>query len=196
MARWPGPAYRRDRAPWVELGAHLCDLLRWLVGSEPLDVSARVTTFGTPAEFPQTVMATFAFASGVLARVWLTFELPEPGLGSQVEFTIVGSEGMLELDSYALARLGTKDGWRVLAEQPQGNPDDPFDPARLQSYADQMRDFVEAVAARREPLVDGQAGRTTIAMLEAAIRSDRERRTVEIAPAPRRDPDVSPESRS
>ena len=104
-------------------------------------------------------MATFAFASGVLARIWLTFELPEPGLGSQVEFTIVGSEGMLELDSYAAVRLGTKDGWRVLAEQPQGNPDDPFDPMRLQSYADQLRDFVDAVAAR-QGAGGGRAGRT------------------------------------
>jgi predicted dehydrogenase len=191
---WPG--YRRDRAPWVELGAHLCDLLRWLVGGEPVDVSARVATFGAPAESPQTVMATFAFASGVLARVWLTFELPDPGLGSQVEFTIVGSEGMLELDSYAVARLGTKVGWRVLAEQPHGNPDDPFDPVRLQSYADQLRDFVAAVATVREPTVDGLAGRTTMAMLEAAIRSDRERRTIEIAPAPTRRGATRPGSRS
>ena len=190
------PAYRRDRAPWVELGAHLCDLLRWLVGSEPVDVSARVGTFGAAAAFPQTVMATFAFASGVLARIWLTFELPEPGLGSQVEFTIVGSEGMLELDSYATARLATKDGWRVLAEQPHGNPDDPFDAVRLQSYADQLRDFVDAVATGRDPAVDGLAGRTTMAMLESAIRSDRERRTVEIAPAPTRDAGMRPGPRS
>ena len=46
------PAYRRDRAPWVELGAHLCDLLRWLVGSEPRRrVGARDAHSARPRRF-------------------------------------------------------------------------------------------------------------------------------------------------
>lgn len=178
------PDYRRDRAPWVELGAHLCDILRWLVGSEPVSVSAQFATFGAASPFPQTGMATYAFASGALGRVWLTFELPPPGLGSQMQFLIVGSEGMLELDSYVAARLGTANGWQVIAEQADPDPNVPLDPIRLESYAAQLSDFVDAVASGRPPMVDGRAGRTTMAMLEAAVASDEQRRVVEIAPPP------------
>ena len=182
----PWPEYRRDRAPWMELGAHLCDILRWLVGSEPVDVSARFATYGAAARYPQSAMATFGFASGAMGRVWLTFELPPPGLGSQMQFLVVGSGGILELDSYAAARLGDVDGWRVIAEQAEPDPNDILDPLRLESYAGQFRDFVAAVREGRPPAVDGNAGRTTMAMLEAAMTSDAEGRTVEIARVPAR----------
>ena len=44
----------------------------------------------------------------------------------------------------------------------------------------QYQDFVAAIHERRAPLVDGHAGRTSVAVVEAIYRSARERATVEL----------------
>lgn len=171
MLSWPNPA--PGHVPWGELGYHVCDVLRWLVGSDPIDVSARFASYGPPVEPAKSVMATYRFASGALGHVWLSYEVPPPGLGSQMQYDIVGSLGMIDLDSYAAVRLSTPDGWQVVDEQPQGDPGDALDPVRIETYAGQFRDFLDAVAGHREPLVGGRDGRKTTAMLLGAIAADR-----------------------
>lgn len=169
MLSWPdlGPGH----VPWAELGYHVCDLLRWFAGSEIVDASARFTSFAPEPEPARTAMALFRFANGVLGSVWLSYEVPPPGLGSQMQYQIVGSRGIIDLDSYAAVRLGTHAGWRIVDEQPAGDPADPLDQVRLDTYIPQFRDFEAAVRERRRPAVDGEDARKTVQMLLAALAS-------------------------
>jgi predicted dehydrogenase len=169
MLSWPELA--PGHVPWAELGYHVCDLLRWFADSDVVDVTARFASYTGAAEPARSVMAVFRFATGVLGSVWLSYEVPPPGLSSQMQYQIVGSKGILDLDSYAALRLGTDDGWRVVAEQPVGDPADPLDQVRLDTYIPQFRDFEAAVRDHRRPAVDGEDARKTVQMLLAALAS-------------------------
>ena len=71
----------------------------------------------------------------------------------------------------AVVRLGQGDGWQVVAEQEPFDPLDASDPVRLRAYARQLEDLVAAIADGHDPLVSGEEGRNTTAMLDAVERS-------------------------
>jgi UDP-N-acetyl-2-amino-2-deoxyglucuronate dehydrogenase len=165
-------ADRRQVSPYADWGAHACDLVRWLAGSSATRAYAEFASFtdGPPAD--QSAMAQYVLENGALVQVWLTYELPEPGLGSAMQLLITGSDGIIDLDSYGLVRLGTPDGgWQTMFEQPAFDPLNADDPVRLGAYADQLRDVVAAIREGRDPLVSGREGARTQEMLEAAERS-------------------------
>lgn len=163
-----------QQTAWASWSAHGCDLIRWLSGSEPVRAYARITNFsGTPPDVGQSAMAQYELASGAIVQVWMTYEMPRPGLASTWEFVIVGSTGIIRLDPYGQLRLGRGDDWEVVAEMPAFDPLDANDAVRLRAYARQLEDLVAAVRGGHDPLVSGEEGRRTTAMLTAAELSAR-----------------------
>lgn len=175
-----------QQTAWASWSAHGCDLIRWLSGSEPVRAFARITNFsGTPPDVGQSAMALYEMASGALVQIWMTYETPKPGLASNWEFVIMGSEGIIDLDPYGQLRLGRGDGWAVVAEMPSFDPLDANDPIRLRAYARQLEDLVAAVHGGHDPLVSGDEGRRTTAMLTAAEGSARSGAAIELEVDPR-----------
>lgn len=171
----PRDAWQADRAqvsPYADWGAHACDLVRWLSGSEAVTVFAQFATYTDIPPVEQSAMAQYRLENGVLVQVWMTYEIPPPGLGSAMQILLTGSDGMIDLDSYGAVRLASpKAGWAVAFRQPPFDPLNPDDPVRLGAYADELRDFISAIHEGREPFVSGREGVLTTAMLEAAERS-------------------------
>lgn len=170
----PEDAWKLDPAeqtPFADWGAHGCDILRWLADSDPVLAFGQYATFSDAPPPSQTAMAQFTFANGVLAQVWMTYEIPEPGLGSALQFLVTGSTGMVEFDAYGKAQVSDGSGWRVLTEQPPFDPMDPMSARRLAAYAEQLQDFVDAIREHRDPVVSGASARVTIEMLDAVARS-------------------------
>jgi predicted dehydrogenase len=165
-------ADRRQVSPYADWGAHAIDLVRWLSGGSAVDAYARFATYTELPPVDQSVMAQYTFADGTLLQLWMTYELPAPGLGSAMQLLITGSDGMVELDSYGAVRLGTPaGGWEIVFQQTPFDPLNPDDPVRLGAYADQLRDMVAAIRDKRDPLVSGREGAATTELLEAAERS-------------------------
>jgi UDP-N-acetyl-2-amino-2-deoxyglucuronate dehydrogenase len=163
-----------QQTAWASWSAHGCDLIRWLSGSEPVRAYARITNFsGDPPDVGQSAMAHYRLRSGAIVQVLMTYETPKPGLPSNWEFVIVGSAGILRLDPYGQLRLGRGDDWEVVAEMPAFDPLDANDPIRLRAYAWQLEDLVAAIREGHDPLVSGEEGRRTTAMLTAAEASAR-----------------------
>jgi predicted dehydrogenase len=162
------PAQQTAYASW---GAHACDLIRWFVSDEPDLAFAVMADYSSDPPPDRSAMVTYRFAGGSMAQVWMSYDIPAPGLGSGLDLLIVGTTGMIEVDSYGRARLGIDDGWATIAEQEPLNPSDPRDPVRLQAYAGQLKDLLDAVRAGSDPLVDGRQGLFTTAMLDAAQQS-------------------------
>jgi UDP-N-acetyl-2-amino-2-deoxyglucuronate dehydrogenase len=180
----PADSWNSDRAqvsPYMDWGAHACDIIRWLTGAEATLAFAQ---FGTYTDVPprdQSSMVHYALDGGAMVQIWLTYELPEPSLGSAMQLLITGSDGIIELDSYGTVRLGTPgSGWETVFVQPPFDPLDPDDPIRLQAYASQLRDLIRAVEEDRDPFVSGRQGALTTAMLEAAERSAASGQTVRL----------------
>jgi myo-inositol 2-dehydrogenase/D-chiro-inositol 1-dehydrogenase len=180
----PADAWNSDRAqvsPYMDWGAHACDIVRWLTGAEPELAFAQFASYTDVPPADQSSMAHYTLRGGVMVQVWLSYELPPPSLGSAMQLLITGSAGILELDSYGTVRLGTPDsGWETIYEQTPFDPLNADDPIRLQAYASQLRDLIDAIAEGRDPAVSGRQGALTTSMLEAAEQSAASGQTVRL----------------
>ena len=157
-----------DNDPWYDMGSHIVDVLRAIVDSPATTAFGRQVDFD-PGRLPvhKSTLAVYGFESGAMAQVWISYELPAPGLGSMVNYLITGSTGMINLDSYGKVQLGRGDGWTVAFEQPPFDPNNANDPVRLRAYADEMRDVIHAIQTGTKPLVNGTWGRNGVEMLDA-----------------------------
>jgi predicted dehydrogenase len=167
-----------EQSAWADWAAHACDITRWLAGARPTIAYATARSFTPDPPPQQSVFALYGFDTGAMADIWLTYEIPQPGLGSALQYQIVGSRGMIEFDSYGAVRLGDANGWRTVYEQPPFDAMDPMNPVRLQAYGDELIDVIAAIRDRREPLMNGAEGRTTIEMVEAGERAIKSGRAV------------------
>ncbi len=66
----------------LDWGSHAFDICRWFAGADPVRLAAELTSFGDAAMPEPSAMIQVAYANGVLAQVWMSYELPEPGLES------------------------------------------------------------------------------------------------------------------
>lgn len=172
----------RQQTAYASWGAHACDLIRWFSGADGALAFARITNFsGQPPDVGQSAAVVYELTSGALAQVTMSYEFPKPGLSPAWPWLIVGADGMIDLDPYGAVRLGRDDGWVVVSEQGPFDTLDPVDPVRLGAYARQLEDLIAAIESGRDPLVSGDEGRRTTAMLEAAERSAATNQAVEVA---------------
>ena len=174
------PTQQTAYASWA---AHACDLIRWFVDDEPDLAFALMADYSDEPPPQRSAMVSYRFARGAMAQVWMTYDVPPPGLGNGLDLLIVGTDGMLDIDSYGVARLGTGDGWATIARQQALDPSDPRDPVRLLAYAQQLEDLLDAVRGGGGPSVDGRQGMRTTAMLDAAQLSASTGTAVRLDPA-------------
>jgi predicted dehydrogenase len=173
------PGQQTAYASW---GAHACDLIRWFSGADGVLAFARIGNFsGHPPDVGQSAVVIYEMTSGTLVQVTMSYEFPKPGLSPAWPWLIVGSEGMIDLDPYGSVRLGRGEAWETVSEQPPFDPLDAVDPVRLAAYRRQLEDLVAAITDGREPLVSGEEGRRTTAMLDAAERSAATDQAVKVA---------------
>ena len=162
----------KQQTAYASWAAHTCDLIRWFSGANGSMAFARITNFsGQPPGVGQSAVAVYELSNGALAQVTMSYEIPEPGLESSWPWRIVGSDGILEFDPYGTLRLGRGDRWETVTEQGPFDPLDAVDPVRLRAYARHLEDVVTAIDEDRDPMVSGDEGWRTTAMLEAAERS-------------------------
>ena len=97
-AGWDIPAdhwnsQRAQVSPYMDWGAHACDIIRWLTGAEATLAFAQFASYTDIPPEDQSSMATYTLDNGVLVQIWLTYELPPPTLGSAMQILIAGSDG-------------------------------------------------------------------------------------------------------
>jgi predicted dehydrogenase len=154
------------------MGAHVFDALRWYTGSEARVLFATLTDFNRQRGFLKTGMVQVTMVNGVMAQFWMSMEMPQPGLGSQAQWILVGSKGIIDCDNYGKVRLGRGDSWELVYEMPSfGLASDTISPVRLKAFAAQVQDFIEAIRDGRRPAVAGADGRAAVEMVIAARRS-------------------------
>lgn len=140
---------------------HDVDLLRFLLGSNPVAVTA--STAG-PANRPeQAIMGTLEFADGVLAQFHDDFNAPH----AQTRLEVIGDGGRLVAEDCLSGRpAGTL---RLLtAEGTRAIPVSHTDP-----YAAVISDFHRALATGTAPAVTGSDGAIALAAALAAISASR-----------------------
>ena len=170
---------------YLDWGAHANDLVRWYSGDEVARVQADYRTFGPNHDVPQpqTAMVHLSLRGGVMAQIWMSYEVPNRALGSSDQWLLIGSDGVIECDNYGNVRLargrstavGTDvpaDMWKtVYVQPPMDYLANPFNAQRLKAFAAQTQDFIDAIAMGRAPAVSGRDGRAAIEIVEAADRA-------------------------
>jgi predicted dehydrogenase len=158
---------------YLDAGSHCFDFLRWVAGSEPTRLYAQLANYNHEGETPRTTMTTLAFENGVMASLWLSYEVPSPGWPhTDFRARVVGSTGELDAHGYGALRLGRDDRWTTLYEQaPMDYINRPMDRVRLDAFFDMTQDFIDALRDGRQPPVGGEDGLAAVAMVEAGYRS-------------------------
>jgi myo-inositol 2-dehydrogenase/D-chiro-inositol 1-dehydrogenase len=159
---------------WLDMGVHLFDALRWFTDSEVEVIFARVRDFAGDPNQRRTGLAEVVMRNDVIVQMLISFEVPKPGLGSQSQWTFIGSEGIVESDSYGKVRLGRGDGWEDIFEMPPFALNaDVYSPIRLAAFAEQTQQFALAVQAgyTDAPGFHGEDGRAAVEVVEAGLRS-------------------------
>jgi predicted dehydrogenase len=157
---------------WLDMGVHMFDALRWFTDSEVETIFASIRDFGGLDGQRRSGLAEAVMRNGVIAQVLISMEMPPPGLGSQSQWTLIGSDGIIESDSYGKVRLGRGDDWELVYEMPPFALNaDVYSPVRLEAFAAQVQGFAEAIAAGGEPGLAGEDGRAAVEVVEAGARS-------------------------
>ncbi|CAN5621254.1 Gfo/Idh/MocA family oxidoreductase [soil metagenome] len=158
---------------YLDWGPHGCDTLRWFTGSEATLAFGLFANHGDIPALDPSAMVSYRLASGAMAQLWMSYEIPPPGLGSYMQWLCVGTDGMLDFTRDTL-RLGRGEGWETVLDLPPWDwTVDPRAPRRIGLTARQVEQFARALLDGTEPDISGEDGRAAIEMVEAAIRSAR-----------------------
>jgi predicted dehydrogenase len=184
------PGYDMGHKTWIadpqhggallDWGSHAFDLLRHFAGADPLHLSAEVTHYGVAPIEESSAMAQIAYPDGVMAQLWMSYELPQPGLDSPFKLWVVGADGILELQRFGQSRLGRGAGWEVISDDGEADwsVERRHDPVRVLAPARQIKDWVAALHEGRPSSAPADAGRWAVMQVEAALLSSRTGRTV------------------
>lgn len=184
------PGYDMGHKTWIaepehggallDWGSHAFDLLRHFAGRDPLHLAAEVTNYGVAPVGESSAMAQIAYPDDVMAQLWMSYELPAPGLDSPFKLWVVGSKGILELQRFGQSRLGRGDRWEVISDDGEADwtRERRHDPVRVQAPARQIQDWADAISAGRPSSAPADAGRWAVMQVEAALLSARTGRTV------------------
>ena len=169
-AAWRGTWEQDGGGVLMNQGIHFVDLLLWLMGDDPVRITARAATLQREIEVEDTVVATLEFSNGALATLSATTTAP-PGIRQRVE--IYGTAGAIQLEGDAVVRWESAAGSGPGASQrassgarPATATASPFPTVGSQSpvaHAELIRDFVEALRDGRPFAVDGHEGRRSVA---------------------------------
>jgi predicted dehydrogenase len=158
---------------FLDAGSHCFDYLRWIAGAEPTRLYAQVATYNADSETPRSTMTNLSFANGVMANLWLSYEVPSPGWkNTDFRARVVGSSGNLDSHGYGALQLGKGEDWETLYVQ--GAMDyinRPMERVRLEAFFAMTQDFIDGVRDGRPPTVTGEDGLAAVAMVEAGYRS-------------------------
>jgi predicted dehydrogenase len=156
----------------MDVGVHVVDLLRWLIGREVTEVTGAIDTRSHPFPIDWNVTAVLRFAGGALATVLASFDnrFRENYLSISGSRGSLKAEGTLWRQSTGSVRAVTDRGLFSF-QAPAGSPD----PYRLQ-----VAHFGECIRAGRTPLVDGSEGARDLAVCLAVYEAARERSVVKL----------------
>jgi len=167
---------------FLDAGCHCFDYLRWIAGAEPVRLFAALNTFNQDSETPRSSMTQLVFANGVMAQLWLSYEVPEPSWEhTDFRARVVGELGELDAHGYGALQLGVGGTWQTVYEQP---PIDyinrPMERTRLEAFFDMTQDFIDAVVDGRAPPVTGEDGLAAVALVEAGYQSHARGQAIEL----------------
>ncbi|CAH2408942.1 Gfo/Idh/MocA family protein [Mesorhizobium escarrei] len=157
----------------LDITVHDADTLRFVLGDDPLEVTAFTQSAGMAAGgLEDGAMCIWRFKSGVIAQSHEGFTTKFAGTG----FEVHGSEGsLIAKDVMTQKPIGS-----VLLRTAQGEEELSFD--REDLYVRSLRQFHAAIGGEGQPSATGEDGVWSLTSAEAALQSARSGKSVAIDP--------------
>ncbi len=148
-------------------GAHSFDRLRWLLGSEIVEVFAYAETYDARKTVEDSTVVAIRFENGAMGTTvhnWVVdFALP-----FKCDLDLYGTGGTIRIDTWnALEFSNARHSWVQRRE-------------RDDTFQKEIGEFVGAILQDREPCVTGEDGRRSLACVHAAYESARTGKPVRI----------------
>lgn len=161
----------KEGGAFLDWGPHGVDSIRFFSGADATLAFGMFDNFGGIPAVDPSAMVSYQLTNGAMAQVWMSYEIPAPGLGSYMQYLLVGENGMAEFDRDSL-RIGIGDTWRDDLHLEAWNwLVDPMAPRRIAMTSRQVDQFARAVERGETPDISGEDGRAAIEMVEAALLS-------------------------
>jgi predicted dehydrogenase len=161
----------KEGGAFLDWGPHGVDSIRFFSGADAVLAFGMFDNFGGIPAVDPSAMVSYRLSNGGMAQIWMSYEIPSPGLGSYMQYLLVGENGMAEFDRDNL-RIGVGDSWRDdLRLEPWNWLVDPMAPRRIAMTSKQCDQFARAVERGEKPDISGEDGRAAIEMVEAALMS-------------------------
>lgn len=157
----------------LDITVHDADTLRFVLGDDPLEVSAFTQTAGMAGSgLEDGAMCIWRFRSGVIAQSHEGFTTKFAGTG----FEVHGSEGsLIAKDVMTQKPIGS-----VLLRTAKGEEELSFD--REDLYTRSLRQFHAAIRGEGQPSASGEDGIWSLTSAEAALQSAKSGRSVAVNP--------------
>jgi len=163
-AAWRGTWALDGGGALMNQGIHLVDLLLWLMGGEAEVVGASAAALDHDIEVEDCAVAALRFSSGAMGALVAT-TAAAPGFPHRVE--VYGTRGGAQIEGDTVARW--EGGSPRLQPAPAGSARAGAggSPTGIGTTGHTLvvRDFAEAVREGREPLVSGEEGRRSLALV-------------------------------
>ena len=167
QADWRGTWAADGGGVLMNQGIHQVDLLVWYMG-DPVTIEAYAGTLQRAIEVEDTLAATLRFANGALATIAAT-TTAAPGFAHRVE--IYGARGGIQIEGESVIRWQLPEGAGLDSLPPENiapaNAGAGGDPRAIpvSGHIGIYRDFIQALRDRRAPLVPGEEGRRSLAVV-------------------------------
>jgi UDP-N-acetyl-2-amino-2-deoxyglucuronate dehydrogenase len=173
-AEWRGTWAHDGGGALMNQGIHLVDLLLWLMGDVE-EVEARMTTASHGIEVEDTLVATVRFTGGALGSIGAT-TCAAPGFPHRLE--VYGTRGGVQIEGDAITRwetAGRPGGPRATIAPGSAAAGAGASATRISGTAHErlIADFVAAIRDGRPPLVPGEEGRRSLALVLAIYEAAR-----------------------
>jgi UDP-N-acetyl-2-amino-2-deoxyglucuronate dehydrogenase len=175
-ADWRGTWAVDGGGALMNQGIHLVDLLLWLMGDVE-EVHAQAKTLTHAIEVEDSLVSSLRFASGALGTMVAT-TAAAPGFPHRIE--VYGSQGGVQLEGEAVVRWeGKAASVPETAPAAAGAGGSPT-AIGVAGHARIVADMVDAIRTKRTPLVSGEQGRRSLALVLAVYESARTGRAVAV----------------
>lgn len=162
---WKGTIKGDGGAALINQGIHTIDLLLDIMGDVE-SVRAKVKTVRHDIEGEDLGIAMLSFRNGALGAIQASTAL-YPGYPERLE--VFGEKGSVILEG------GHITAWNIAGEEKDGPVEEKkkdtgaSDPMAISTerHQQQFRDMIEAIRADREPVVNGEEGRRSLALIRA-----------------------------
>ena len=168
---------RKGGGPIYDIGVYCINAARYLMGEEPVAVSAVATRSADPRfkEVDETMIGTMRFRDERLASFTCSF-----GAADRSTFTLTGTKGSITLDpAYEYA-----EGLAYVLKVRESERKKRF--AKSDQFAPELVYFSDCIRRNRDPEPSGEEGLADLRIIEAMLRSQRTGRWVSLPKATRK----------